>query len=265
MGELVKTEKQGQITIISINRPGVRNCCDGPTARELSAAFKTFDADRGASVAILRGTGGCFCAGADLSAVASQDRSRKHDNYNVGNGDAPMGVSRLVLSKPVIAAVDGYAVAGGLELALWCDMRVAEEGAVFGVFCRRFGVPLIDGGTVRLPRLIGMSRAMDMVLTGRPVEAAEALLFGLANRVCKKGKALETAIELAQSIAAFPQVCMRSDRQSIMQGAGMGVLDAMDNEFRIGQAAIKKEAINGAASFVAGKGRGGDFEGKARL
>lgn len=266
---LVKTEKRGNITIISINRPEVRNACDGPTARALAAAFKAFDTDREASVAILRGEGGSFCAGADLSAIASQNRARMHDNCDVGNGDAPMGVSRLMLSKPVIAAIEGFAVAGGLELALWCDMRVAEQGATFGVFCRRFGVPLIDGGSVRLPRLIGMSRAMDMILTGRAVDANEALQFGLANRVCQKGKVLETAVELARSIAAFPQVCMRSDRRSVLEGASMGFFDAMNNEFRIGQEAIRKEAVTGAASFVAGKGRSGDFGGgrasKARL
>ena len=205
----VRYETQGAIAIITIDCPDRRNAVDGPTAEKLADAFRRFDADEMLSVAILTGAGGTFCAGADLKAVSTgKGRNRVEET-----GDGPMGPSRMRLGKPVIAAVEGHAVAGGLELALWCDLRVMAENAVFGVYCRRFGVPLIDGGTIRLPRLIGQSRALDMILTGRAVEADEALQIGLANRTCAPGKALETALELAEQIASFPQLCLRHDPQ----------------------------------------------------
>src|SRR5579863_4800377 len=200
---------EDEIAIVTINRPEARNAVDQPTAAALAEAFRRFDADDALSVAILTGAAGTFCAGADLKAVATGKGNRV-----TADGDGPLGCTRMLLSKPVIAAVEGYAVAGGLELALWCDMRVAARDAVFGVFCRRFGVPLIDGGTVRLPRLIGMSNAMDMILTGRGVAGDEAKQIGLANRIVEKGRALDAAIELAMQIAAFPQQCMRGDRMS---------------------------------------------------
>src|SRR5881394_2574155 len=205
----VLVERDGPVTIVSINRPHCRNAVDGATARKLFDAFRTFDADASASVAVFTGTGGYFCAGADLKAVAAGDPNKKRE---IGGHDsiAPMGPSRLRLSKPVIAAVEGFAVAGGMELALWADMRVIADDATFGVFCRRFGVPLIDLGTVRLPRLIGHSRAMYLILTGRPVDAEEAVAIGLANRLAPKGQALEVALELARQISGFPQLCMRN-------------------------------------------------------
>ncbi len=206
---LVNFEVEEKLAIVTINRPEARNAVDGPTARELASAFRRFDADESLSVAILTGTGGFFCAGADLKAVATG-----RGNRVTADGDGPLGCTRMLLSKPVIAAVEGYAVAGGLELALWCDLRVATRDATFGVFCRRFGVPLIDGGTVRLPRLIGMSNAMDMILTGRGVSGDEALRMGLANRIVDPGNALSAAKELARQIAEFPQRCMRGDRRS---------------------------------------------------
>src|SRR5579863_2762341 len=200
---------EDEIAIVTINRPEVRNCVDHPTSEELASAFRRFDADASLSVAILTGANGFFCAGADLKAVATGKGNRV-----TADGDGPLGCTRMLLSKPVIAAVEGYAVAGGLELALWCDMRVAARDAVFGVFCRRFGVPLVDGGTVRLPRLIGMSRALDMILTGRGVEGEEALAIGLANRLVEPGQARAAAIELARQIIAFPRGAMRGDRLS---------------------------------------------------
>src|SRR6202008_3722893 len=204
------------VTTVILNRPGARNAVNGPTAAALYAAFEEFDRDDTASVAVLWGGGGTFCAGADLKAFGTPDANAVHRT-----GPGPMGPSRMVLSKPVIAAVSGYAVAGGLELALWCDLRVAEDDAVFGVFCRRWGVPLIDGGTVRLPRLIGHSRALDLILTGRGVQGDEALDIGLANRLVEPGRALETAIELARQVAAFPQNCLRSDRRSSYEQWGL--------------------------------------------
>src|SRR5512139_2847234 len=205
----VRFETDGPIAIVTIDRPSVRNCVGGPTAAELAAAFRRFDADDALSAAVLTGADGCFCAGADLKGV-----SEGRGNRVAEDGDGPMGPTRMLLSKPVLAAVEGYAVAGGLELAVWCDLRIAARDAVFGVFCRRWGVPLVDGGTIRLPRLIGQSHALDMILTGRGVSGDEALRMGLANRLVEPGHALDGALELARQIAAFPQICMRNDRRS---------------------------------------------------
>lgn len=250
-------EKNESVTTILINRPKVRNAVDGITARQLADAFRDFDADEAASVAVLGGTGGTFCAGADLKAVAGQGER----NQTTPDGDAPMGPTRMLLSKPVIAAVSGYAVAGGLELALWCDMRVVERSAVMGVFCRRWGVPLIDGGTVRLPRLIGVSRAMDLILTGRPVGAVEAFNIGLANRVAEDGEALKTAQELAASMTKFPQTCMRNDRLSAYTQWNFSINEAMQKEFGFGMTTIQSnETLEGAKRFASGKGRHGSFE-----
>jgi enoyl-CoA hydratase len=253
--EEVRVERSGPVTTVFLHRPGRRNAVDGPTAARLADAFRAFDADSDAAVAVLHGAGGVFCSGADLTALGTERGNRVSPD-----GDGPMGVSRLRLSKPVIAAVAGYAVAGGLELALWCDLRVADETAVFGVFCRRWGVPLIDGGTVRLPRLIGTSRAMDMILTGRPVDAAEAAAIGLANRVVPAGQALTAARELAAELAAFPQVCLRSDRASVLDQEGLDEAAAMSAEFAHGREALAREAGAGAARFAAGAGRHGVFE-----
>lgn len=252
----VQYETRGAVAIITINRPDRRNAVDGPTAAKLADAFRQFDADESLSVAILTGAGGTFCAGADLKAVSTgEGRNRVEET-----GDGPMGPSRMRLSKPVIAAVEGHAVAGGLELALWCDLRVMAEDAVFGVYCRRFGVPLIDGGTVRLPRLIGQSRALDMILTGCPVESGEALSIGLANRVSEPGQALQTALELAVQIAAFPQLCLRHDRQSVLEQWGLDETDAMLNEVRLGIKTLASgETVEGATRFAKGEGRHGQF------
>jgi len=251
----VLTDIDGPVFTVTINRPDRRNAIDHATADALVEAFLQFEDDAALSVAILTGAGGQFCAGADLKAIAEGQTNRVELD-----GDGPMGPSRMMLSKPVIAAVEGYAVAGGLELALWCDMRVAALGATFGVYCRRFGVPLIDGGTVRLPRLIGMSRAMDMILTGRPVEAEEALQFGLANRVCAQGEALTTAKELARQIAGFPQTCLRNDRLSAYRGLTMEEADALVEETRRGMETLMSgETLDGAERFSGGEGRGGAF------
>src|SRR5712664_2127216 len=212
----VRVEKQGPVTTVILSRPSARNAVDPETARSLADAFRTFEADADASVAVLWGEGGTFCAGADLKAIAAG----KYDHVSP-EGDGPMGPSRLLLDKPAIAAIEGYAVAGGLELALWCDLRVVAEDATLGVFCRRWGVPLIDGGTIRLPRLIGLSRALDLILTGRPVKAGEALQMGLANRVVAKGQARSAALQLAREIADFPQECMRRDRRSTCEQADL--------------------------------------------
>ncbi|MFC9500600.1 crotonase/enoyl-CoA hydratase family protein [Streptomyces sp. NPDC056982] len=249
----VRVERRGHVTTVVLSRPEVRNAVDGPTAAELAAAFKEFDADESARVAVLWGEGGTFCAGADLKAIGTERGNRVAEE-----GDGPMGPTRLRLSKPVIAAVSGHAVAGGLELALWCDLRVAEEDAVFGVFCRRWGVPLIDGGTVRLPRLIGESRAMDLILTGRPVPAPEAHAIGLANRLVPPGRARAEAEELAERIADFPQACMRGDRASVLDQAGQGEGVAMAGELRYGTAVLE-ESLKGAARFASGAGRHGSF------
>jgi enoyl-CoA hydratase len=251
----VSVEKNGFVTTIVLARPEVKNAVDRATADALADAFRSFDADPTAHVGVLFGEGGTFCAGADLAAI-----TRGEGNRLAPDGDAPLGPSRMLLSKPVIAAVAGHAVAGGLELALLCDLRVAEETAVFGVFCRRFGVPLIDGGTVRLPRLIGLSRALDLILTGRPVGAKEALEMGLANRVVPAGRAREEAEALAAEIASFPNVTMRGDRRSAYASVGMSLEDALANEFAIGmQSLASGEAIAGATSFAGGKGRHGSF------
>ncbi|KUN23276.1 enoyl-CoA hydratase [Streptomyces antibioticus] len=250
----VRTERKGPVTTVVLSRPEARNAVDGPTAAELVAAFREFEADEGARVAVLWGEGGTFCAGADLKALGTERGNRVTED-----GDGPMGPTRLRLSKPVIAAVAGYAVAGGLELALWCDLRVAEEDAVFGVFCRRWGVPLIDGGTVRLPRLIGTSRALDMILTGRPVPAPEAHAFGLANRVVPTGTARTAAEELAAEIAAFPQACLRADRASVLDQEGLAEPDALRGELGHGMGVLA-ESLEGAARFASGSGRHGAFK-----
>lgn len=256
MADTVLTEREGDIFTVTINRPAARNAVDRDTAQALYEAFKTFDDDESLSVAILTGTGGNFCAGADLKAV-----SEGRGNITTPKGDlGPMGPSRLSLSKPVIAAVEGYAVAGGLELAVWCDLRVASETARFGVFCRRFGVPLIDGGTIRLPRLIGQSHAMDMILTGREVGPEEAMAMGLANRRAPAGEALETAEALARQIAGFPQLCMRTDRRSALDQWSLDEETALTAEISGGMEVIRSgETVEGASAFKAGKGRGGVF------
>ena len=253
---LVLTEKKGPVTTIILNRPEVRNAVDRDTAQALAGAFRAFEDDPETQVAVLTGAGGYFCAGADLKGFGEGRGNRLSPE-----GDGPMGPSRMQFTKPVIAAVSGYAVAGGLELALLCDLRVMEEDAVFGVFCRRWGVPLIDGGTVRLPRLVGMSRALDLILTGRPVHAEEALAMGLANRVVKKGDAREKAEELANQIAAFPWNCVLSDRQSAYDCASLDFEQAMQHEFELGLATVESgETLQGAARFAKGAGRHGKFE-----
>lgn len=254
---LVLVEKKGPVTTIVINRPECRNAVDRPTAEALAEAFRSFENDGESRVAVLTGAGGCFCAGADLKAISEGRRA----NRMVETGDGPMGPSRMFLQKPVIAAVSGYAVAGGLELALWCDLRVVERDAIFGVFCRRWGVPLIDGGTVRLPRLIGLSRALDLILTGRPVGAEEALQMGLANRVVDPGASRAEAESLAAAIASFPQRCLRSDRRSAYEQFDLSFPEAMRNEFRLGLETVRSgETQEGASRFAAGAGRHGSFE-----
>ena len=248
-------EKSGSVTILILDRPDRRNAVDRATALRLAEAFREFEADPDARVAVLCGDHGTFCAGADLKAIADGDANRLEPD-----GDAPMGPSRMVLSKPVIAAISGHAVAGGLELALMCDLRVMEEDAVLGVFCRRFGVPLIDGGTVRLPRLIGLSRALDLILTGRPVGAQEAERIGLANRVVPPGQARAAAETLAKTIAQFPQTCMRSDRRSAYESFDRDFEGAMSREFELGMRAVSDpEMLRGTTRFRDGAGRGGDF------
>jgi enoyl-CoA hydratase len=254
-------ERQGQVWTITLNRPAARNAVDGPTASLLTQALRDFDADPEARVAVLSGAGGQFCAGADLKTVALGLGHADALAVNTDmDKDAPMGPSRLQLTKPVIAAVEGYAVAGGLELALWCDLRVVDTTAVFGVFCRRFGVPLIDGGTVRLPRLIGQSRALDLILTGRAVDANEALAIGLANRVVRAGTALNAALELARQIAAHPQQCLRNDRASVLAQASLSMRDALAQEFAFGIKTLQSgEPVSGARRFASGSGRHGSF------
>lgn len=248
----VRVERKEYVTTVVLSRPEARNAVDGPTAAGLAAAFRAFEEDDGARVAVLWGEGGTFCAGADLKAIGTERGNRVAED-----GDGPMGPTRMRLSKPVIAAVAGHAVAGGLELALWCDLRVAEEDAVFGVFCRRWGVPLIDGGTVRLPRLIGAGRAMDLILTGRPVPAREAYGMGLADRLVPAGSARAEAEALAASIARFPQACLRSDRASLLDQEGQDEATAMRGELRHG-VGVLAEGVAGAARFAAGAGRHGD-------
>jgi enoyl-CoA hydratase len=249
----VRVDRSGPVTTIILNRPDVRNAVNQPTAAALTEAFADFEADPDAAVAVLFGAGGTFCAGADLKAIGSPDGNRTEPD-----GNAPMGPTRMRLSKPVIAAVAGHAVAGGLELALWCDLRVAEQDAVFGVFCRRWGVPLIDGGTVRLPQVIGMGRALDLILTGRAVAAPEALDIGLVNRLVPTGTVRAAAEQLARQIAGLPQGCLRSDRASVLEGATMGFGEAMANEFRHGMTTLADpDVIVGVSRFRGGAGRGG--------
>lgn len=253
----VVVSRDRPVTVVELNRPDRRNAVDGATATRLFETFQAFDADPDASVAVFAGRGGHFCAGADLKALAGGDRDKLRQP---GGRDtmAPMGPSRMSLSKPVIAAIEGYAVAGGMELALWADMRVVAESATFGIFCRRFGVPLVDLGTIRLPRLIGQSRAMDLILTGRPVGAQEALDFGLANRVVPDGEALSEAIALAKQIAAFPQTCVRNDRASVLRQWDLDEDAAIVNEFERGLETIASgETASGAARFTSGAGRHG--------
>ena len=253
MSQPVRIERDGPVMTVLLCRPERRNAVDGPTAAALADAFRAFDADSDVAVAVLHGEGGVFCAGADLKAVGTE-RGNRVD----AGGDAPMGPTRMRLSKPVIAAVAGHAVAGGLELALWCDLRVVEDDAVFGVFCRRWGVPLIDGGTVRLPRLIGVSRAMEMILTGRPVGAREALEAGLANRVVGSGESRGAAERLARELAHFPQLCMREDRLSLLEQEGLDEAAAIANELRHGVRSLS-EVQAGLERFRAGEGRHGAF------
>ncbi|MBM4244913.1 MAG: crotonase/enoyl-CoA hydratase family protein [Deltaproteobacteria bacterium] len=252
----VRYETQENVAIVTIDRPQVRNAVDGPTAAELADAFRRFAADDRLSVAILTGANGTFCAGADLKAV-----SHGRGNRVTEDGDGPMGPSRMLLAKPVVAAVEGWAVAGGLELAVWCDLRVAARDAVFGVFCRRWGVPLCDGGTIRLTRLIGQSHALDMILTGRGVSGDEALRIGLANRLVEPGEALAGALDLARHIASFPQICMRNDRRSAYEQWGMSLPDALLHETRLGLDVIRSgETLAGATRFAGGAGRHGKLE-----
>lgn len=249
----VRVERAGAVTTVVLDRPEVRNAVDGPTAAALADAFREFDADTDASVAVLYGAGGTFCAGADLRAVGTT-----RGNRTAPDGDGPMGPTRMQLSKPVIAAVAGHAVAGGLELALWCDLRVAEENAVFGVFCRRWGVPLIDGGTVRLPRLVGLGRALDLILTGRAVDAPEALQIGLVNRIVPRGESRAAAEALARELAALPQTCLRNDRLSAMESISLDHDAAMASEYAYGMASLSDPAlIAGVTRFREGAGRGG--------
>ncbi|WP_296700864.1 crotonase/enoyl-CoA hydratase family protein [Thiocapsa sp. UBA6158] len=251
---MVTTDTDGPVYIVTLDRSEARNAVDGPTARALADAFREFDANPGFSVGVFAGANGTFCAGADLKAFAAGTRGNRLD----ATGDGPMGPSRMLLSKPVVAAVSGHAVAGGAELALWCDLRIFERSAVFGIFCRRFGVPLVDGGTVRLPRLIGLSRALDLILTGRAVDAQEALAIGLAHRVVPDGTAREAAIALAHELAALPQNCLRSDRLSAYEQFGLTLDAAMANEFERGMATIASgESVAGAARFEQGAGRHG--------
>ncbi len=249
----VRIERNGPVTTILLNRPEVKNAIDRATAEALTQAFRDFEADSSANVAVLHGEGGIFCSGADLKAMASGN-----PNQLSPEGDGPLGPTRMQISKPVIAAIAGHAVAGGLELAIWCDLRVAEEDAIFGIFCRRWGVPLIDGGTVRLPRLIGLSHALDMILTGRAVGAEEALRMGLANRVVPKGTSRRAAEELAAQIAAFPQTCMRNDRRSAYAQEGKNLEDAMKYEYENGIQSIP-DMVEGLSRYMAGAGRHGKF------
>jgi enoyl-CoA hydratase len=248
----IRIERDDSVWTVLIDRPQARNAVDGPTAAALAAAFRDFDADETARVAVFGGAGGTFCAGADLKQMSN------HLDPDVST-DGPMGPSRLSLDKPVIGAIAGHAVAGGIELAAWCDLRVMESDAVVGVFCRRWGVPLIDGGTVRLPRIVGLGRALDLILTGRPVGADEALAMGFANRVVPPGESLAAAQALARQIAAFPQACMRSDRRSVYDNLGRPEPDALAAEFRHGMGSLQAEGVAGAARFASGEGRHGSF------
>ena len=254
----VRFDVDGPVAVVTIDRPDVRNAVDGPTAGALADAFRRFEGDDALLAAVLTGAGGTFCAGADLKGVAEGRGNRVDVDMDA---DGPMGPSRMLLSKPVVAAVEGHAVAGGLELALWCDLRVAASDAVFGVYCRRWGVPLIDGGTVRLPRLMGMSHALDLILTGRGVSGEEAVRMGLANRLVDPGTALAEAVALAAQMAHFPQVCLRADRRSAYEQWGMSQRDALANEVAGGMEVLRSgETLEGAARFAAGAGRHGSFD-----
>ena len=251
--EPVRIESSGPVATVIIDRPEVRNAVDGPAAEALAEAFRGIEADDEIRAAVLWGADGTFCSGADLRGLVEGRGNRVE-----ADGDGPMGPTRMELSKPVVAAVAGYAVAGGLELALWCDLRVVERGAVFGVFCRRWGVPLVDGGTVRLPRIVGLGRALDMILTGRPVGAEEALRWGLADRLVDEGRSRETAEELARTIAAWPPACLRSDRRSVYEGLGQSVPAAMARELELGLETLETgETEDGIRRFLAGEGRHG--------
>ncbi|MFZ9041177.1 MAG: crotonase/enoyl-CoA hydratase family protein [Ilumatobacteraceae bacterium] len=251
----IRTESRGPVTIITIDRPAARNAVDRPTAAALADAFRSFDRDESASVAVLTGAAGTFCSGADLKAVSDGRGNRVDDDMN---SDGPMGPTRMTFSKPVIAAVEGFAVAGGLELAVMCDLRVAASDAVFGVYCRRWGVPLVDGGTVRLPRLIGQGNALDLILTGRGVSGDEAVRMGLVNRLVEPGGALDAAVALAGELARLPQHCLRSDRRSSYEQWDLPLADALANETRLGLEVIASgETANGASRFAAGAGRHG--------
>ena len=262
----VRVERDGPVTTVILSRPEVRNAVDGPTAKQLADAFLEFENDDEAQVGVFFGENGTFCAGADLKAISKGTGNSVRppsvgDDWDPLATDGPMGPSRMLLSKPVIAAVSGYAVAGGLELSLWCDLRVVEEDAVFGVFCRRWGVPLVDGGTVRLPRIIGHGRALDLILTGRPVDAREALAMGLANRVVANGTAREEAEALARDLLRYPQICMRADRRSAYEQWDQSLDRALRREYELGKAAIDAgETQAGAGRFASGRGRSGSFE-----
>jgi enoyl-CoA hydratase len=253
----VGTDREGDVLIVTLDRPERRNAVNGPTADVLADAFRAFDADDSLKVAVLTGGGGTFCAGADLKALA--DPARRNHLHPDMRADGPMGPTRMDLGKPVIAAIEGHAVAGGLELACWCDLRVAATDSVLGVFCRRWGVPLIDGGTVRLPRLVGMGRALDLILTGREVLADEAYRIGLVDRLCVPGSARQVAIELAHQIASFPHVCMRADRASTLSAFDGDLAQALEREFRGGVDALHRGGLDGAQRFADGAGRGGSW------
>ncbi len=253
---MIRQRRNDSVLVVTIDRPECRNAVDGPTADALADAFREFDADDELAVAVLSGAGGTFCAGADLKAVSDGRGNKVRED-----GDGPMGPTRMLLSKPVIAAVEGFAVAGGLELAAWCDLRVAATDAVFGVYCRRWGVPLVDGGTIRLPRLIGHSHALDMILTGRGVSGEEALRMGLANRLVEPGSAETAAVELAGQIAKFPPRCMRGDRMSSYRQWSLSIEEALLAETKIGLDVIHSgETLEGATRFAKGAGRHGKFE-----
>ncbi|MCP5433401.1 MAG: crotonase/enoyl-CoA hydratase family protein [Alphaproteobacteria bacterium] len=262
MSETLRVERDGPVLIVTIDRPGVRNAVDRPTADALVEAFLAFERDDSLSAAVLAGAGGHFCAGADLKAIAGGTANRVEDpDFAAGHdrldGTAPMGPTRMLLSKPVIAAISGYAVAGGFELAIWCDLRVVEADATFGIFCRRWNIPLIDGGSVRLPRLIGLSRALDLIMTGRPVGAAEALAMGLANRVVPSGEGRAEAVKLAHELARLPQESLRHERLSAYEQFDLDFRVAMANEWRLGKETLRVGQGAGAARFVSGEGRGG--------
>ncbi len=260
MADTLIIERDGPVFIVTINRPERRNAVDKATAAALEAAFRAFDADESSAVAVLTGAGGAFCAGADLKALAEGESGKRVVEGGLDT-PGPMGPTRLRLSKPVIAAIEGHAVAGGMELALWCDLRVMADDATFGIYCRRFGVPLIDGGTIRLPRLIGHSRAMDLMLTGRAVASTEALAIGLANRIAPSGAARAVAVALATEIAAFPQACMRNDRLSAIEQWDLNEDAAIANETRRGLETLRSgETLSGAQRFASGKGRHGEFD-----